>query len=72
MPSADALGALAEALHPQRGSLLLSRVHREVRDMLDRSGVTARLGESHIYRRSFAGAMAFAAAAGDTLARPRG
>ena len=44
---------------------LLSRVHHPVRETLDRGGVTARIGGDHIYRRSFAAAMASMAAPGD-------
>jgi len=68
VPGADALAELHEELEQRGTRLLLSRVHPQVRETLDRSGVTVRIGDDHIYRRSFTAAMDFAAAPDDRFA----
>ena len=65
VPSADALADLHEELEQIGARLLLSRVHAEVRDMLNRSGVAARIGADHIYRRNSDAVAAFVAALND-------
>ncbi len=72
VPSADALAELAEELERRGAKLLLSRVHREVRETLDRGGVTARIGEERLYRRSVAAVRDFAATPGDGPASGKG
>ncbi len=58
---ADALAKVAQELEQRGVRLLLARVHAQVRETLARGGVTARIGKRHIYRRTFAAAMAFVA-----------
>jgi MFS superfamily sulfate permease-like transporter len=50
VPSADMLKELNEELEQRRIVLLLSRVHADVRSVLDRSGTTERIGAERIYR----------------------
>ena len=57
VPSADMLGELHDDLAASGVQLLLARVRPAVRDLLDRSGVTAKIGEEHIYGRVLEGAL---------------
>ena len=57
VPSADMLGELHEDLEASGVQLLLARVRPAVRDLLDRSGVTAKIGAEHIYGRVLEGAL---------------
>ena len=52
VPAADALADLQEELETRGIRLLLARVHPEVRETLDRAGVTDRIGKENIYRRT--------------------
>lgn len=52
VPSTDALTELYEELDQRGVTLVLSRVHAPVRELLDRSGLIQRIGEEHIYRRT--------------------
>jgi MFS superfamily sulfate permease-like transporter len=71
-PGADALAELHEELERRGIGLLLSRVHAQVRETLDRGGVTARIGEEHLYRRSAAAVRDFAATGDDGRAPGKG
>ncbi len=59
MPSAEMLAELKEKLAGQQVDLLLSRVHRVVRDLLDRSGAAQTIGADHFYRRTVDGVLAY-------------
>jgi hypothetical protein len=61
VPEADALAELAGQLEQRRISLLRSRLHRDVHETLDRSGVAACTSAWRIHRRPHDGAMAFVA-----------
>ena len=72
VPGADALADLHEELGQCGIGLLLSPVHPQVRETLDRSGGIARIGEHHSYRRSIAAVRDFAATPGAGPAPERG
>jgi high affinity sulfate transporter 1 len=55
VPSADMLKDLHDDLHAAGVQLLLARVRPAVRKLLDRSNVTATIGEEHIYSRVLEG-----------------
>ena len=57
VPSADMLKELHDDLEAAGVQLLLARVRPAVRDLLDRSGVTAKIGAEHIYGRVLEGAL---------------
>jgi MFS superfamily sulfate permease-like transporter len=57
VPSTEMLGELHEDLAASGVQLLLARVRPAVRDLLDRSGVTAKIGAEHIYGRVLEGAL---------------
>jgi sulfate permease, SulP family len=52
VPATDALKELLEELERRGVMLALSRVHDQAREMLDRSGLTVRIGEDHLYPRT--------------------
>ena len=70
-PGADTLAELHEELGQRGIGLLLSRAHPQVRETLDRSGVTARIGENHIHRCSIAAVRDFVATPGTEPAPER-
>ena len=57
VPSADMLKELHDDLEAAGVQLLLARVRPAVRDLLDRSGVTAKIGAEHIYGRVLEGVL---------------
>ena len=57
VPSADMLKELHDDLDAAGVELLLARVRPVVRDLLDRSGVTAEIGAEHIYGRVLEGVL---------------
>ena len=57
VPSADVLGELHDDLEAAGVQLLLARVRPAVRDLMDRSGVTAKIGAEHIYGRVLEGVL---------------
>ena len=59
VPSTDALAELKEELEGAGVDLLLTRVHGDVRDMLDRSGVTEKIGPENIYPSIIEGVFAY-------------
>jgi MFS superfamily sulfate permease-like transporter len=59
VPSADALADLKEVLERADVTLLVSRVHGEVRDMLDQSGVTDKIGPENFYPYIIEGVFAY-------------
>jgi MFS superfamily sulfate permease-like transporter len=58
VPSAEMLKELHDDLAAGGVRLLLARVRPSVRDLLDRSGVTAVIGEEYIYKRVLLGVLA--------------
>ena len=59
MPSAEMLAELNEKLAGERVDLLLSRVRYPVRDLLDRSGVTQKIGAENFHARTIDGVLAY-------------
>ncbi len=59
MPSVEMLAELKEKLAGQPVDLLLSRVRRVVRDLLDRSGVTQEIGVENFHPRTVDGVLAY-------------
>ena len=59
VPSADALADLKEELERSNVALMVARVHGDVRDMLDQSGVTEKIGIENIYHYIMDGVFAF-------------
>jgi MFS superfamily sulfate permease-like transporter len=57
VPSADVLKELNDDLEASGVQLMLARVRPPVRDLLDRSGVTAAIGAEHIYGRVLEGVL---------------
>ena len=57
VPSADMVKELHDDLDAAGVELLLARVRPAVRDLLDRSGATAKLGAEHIYGRVLEGVL---------------
>ncbi|HSJ19647.1 MAG TPA: sodium-independent anion transporter [Nocardioidaceae bacterium] len=64
VPSTDALTELYEELNQSGATLVLSRVHGPVREILDRSGLIQRIGEERIYRRTISAVNAMTKAGG--------
>ncbi len=65
VPGVDMLRELYEELHREGIALLLVRVHYPVRAMLDRSGITERIGADHVYPRALAAVRESLLEAGD-------
>jgi anti-anti-sigma regulatory factor len=59
MPGAEMLAELKEKLEGQQVDLLLSRVRHPVRDLLDRSGVTQKIGAQNFHLRTIDGVLAY-------------
>jgi high affinity sulfate transporter 1 len=59
VPSADALAELKKDLERADVALLVTRVHGEVRDMLDHSGVTDKIGAENFYPYIIEGVFAY-------------
>ncbi len=59
VPSADALAALKEGLARANIALLVCRVHGEVRDILDQSGVTDKIGPENFHNYIIEGVFAY-------------
>lgn len=59
VPGAEMLAELKEKLAGQQVDLLLSRVHRIVRNLLDRCGVAQQIGADKIYGRTVDGVLAY-------------
>ena len=57
VPSADMLEELHDDLKASGVQLLLARVHPVVRDLLDRSGATEKIGAEHMYNRVLEGVL---------------
>ncbi len=59
MPGAEMLAELKEKLAGEQVDLLLSRVRYAVRDLLDRSGVTQKIGAENFQARTIDGVLAY-------------
>ena len=67
MPSAEMLAELKEQLDGQHTDLLLSRVRRVVRDLLDRSGVTQEICAENFHPRTLDGVLAYIGKHGEAV-----
>ncbi len=65
VPAADVIGELFEDLEHEGVALALCNLHHDVRDLLDRSGVSERVGTSNIYPNALAGILGAVASFGN-------